>query len=259
MARGWARARDAKHLHIIEPDTGRRAAFASMGFGVAEAVSAETPAADVFVLAVKPTHIASVAEAVSAHRVPVAGAVVLSIAAGVTLSRLSGLFPEAQVVRAMPNTAAEIGQSITVWVAGADIRPSASGHVIETLSTLGRVERAPDEAAMDAVTALSGSGPAYVYALTEALAAAGEAEGLPADLAARLARETLVGAGAMLAARADPPAALRAAVTSPAGTTAAGLSVLTSPEGLPDLIRRTVAAAAARSRALGAAGDEPGP
>lgn len=104
---------------------------------------------------------------------------------------------------------------------------------------------------MDAVTAVAGSGPAYVFALTEALAAAGEAEGLPADLAAELARRTVIGAGRLLEARADPPSALRAEVTSPGGTTAAALGVLLAEDGLPPLLRRAVAAAAARSRALG--------
>jgi pyrroline-5-carboxylate reductase len=108
-----------------------------------------------------------------------------------------------------------------------------------------------DETLMDAVTAVSGSGPAYVFLLVEALAAAGVAQGLPADVAMRLARGTVVGAGALMADGAEPAADLRAAVTSPGGTTAAALAVLTAEaDGLGPLMRRAVAAATARSRAL---------
>lgn len=252
IARGWARAHAPADLHIVEADAARRAALASEGFPVAAVLGPATPAMDAVILAVKPGQVAAVAEAARASVASVEGTVVVSIAAGVTLQRLAALFPGAAVVRAMPNTAAAIGRSITVWVAEAGLSDAALGHVATILSTLGAVERAPDEAAMDAVTAVSGSGPAYVYALVEALAAAGVAQGLPAALAVRLARETLIGAGRMLEARSDTPAALRAAVTSPAGATAAGLAVLLGPDGLEPLMRRTVEAAAARSQALGA-------
>lgn len=204
----------------------------------------------VVVLAVKPQMMGGVltdlAATASGDRL------VLSVAAGVTLEAYGRAFPAAPVVRAMPNTPAAIGQGISAII-GNDRADEASLALAESLmSAVGRVVRLTDESQMDAVTAVSGSGPAYVFHLIETLAAAGEAEGLPADLALDLARATVAGAGALAVHEGGDPARLREAVTSPAGTTAAGLSHLMDPDtGLGPLMRRTVAAAAARGRELG--------
>ena len=152
----------------------------------------------------------------------------------------------------MPNTPAAIGRGITALVAN----PHADDRALELAEALmqavGDTVRLDAEARMDAVTAVSGSGPAYVFLLIEALAAAGAAEGLPPELALRLARATVAGAGALAAASDSPPERLRADVTSPGGTTAAALGVLMrEPGGLPGLLSEAVAAAAARSRELG--------
>ena len=205
----------------------------------------------VLVLAVKPQMMGDVLpQLVAAGQ---GGTLILSVAAGVTLGTYQRAFPGAAIVRAMPNTPAAIGQGISAIV-GNDRAGPAEMDLAETLmGAVGRVVRLEDEAQMDAVTAVSGSGPAYVFHLIETLAAAGEAEGLPAALALDLARATVAGAGALAVAEDEDPARLREAVTSPNGTTAAGLVHLMDAEtGLPPLIRRTVAAAAARGRELGA-------
>ena len=181
------------------------------------------------------------------------GTLFLSIAAGTPIrafeAALGGRTP---IVRAMPNTPAAVGQGITAVIGGATADEAAVAMAEDLLAAVGQTVRLNSEAQMDAVTALSGSGPAYVFHLIEALAAAGAAEGLAPDLALRLATATVAGAGALAMASEDHPAQLRVNVTSPAGTTAAGLALLMDEEtGLPPLIRRTVAAAAARSRELG--------
>ncbi|MDO5641490.1 MAG: pyrroline-5-carboxylate reductase [Paracoccus sp. (in: a-proteobacteria)] len=208
------------------------------------------PPADpaVLVIAVKPQMMAEVLPKISLG----ARTLVLSVAAGVTLAAYGRAFPGARIIRAMPNTPAAIGKGITALI-GNDAADARTLTLAEgLLSVVGAVIRLEDERQMDAVTALSGSGPAYVFHLIETMAAAGEAQGLPADMALQLARATVAGAGALAMADDTPPAQLREAVTSPHGTTAAGLGVLMDPRaGLPPLIAATVAAAAERSRELG--------
>jgi pyrroline-5-carboxylate reductase len=171
----------------------------------------------------------------------------VSVAAGTPIAAYEAALGDIRLVRAMPNTPAAIGRGITAIV-GNDAATAADLAMAEAmLGAVGEVVRLTSEDRMDAVTGLSGSGPAYVFHLIEALAAAGEAEGLDAELALRLARATVAGAGALAMEGADP-AELRRQVTSPGGTTQAGLEVLMAE--LPDLARRTVAAAAARSREL---------
>jgi pyrroline-5-carboxylate reductase len=149
----------------------------------------------------------------------------------------------------MPNTPAAIGRGITVAVAAkADARQRQLAHGL--LGATGAVEWVEDESLMDAVTALSGSGPAYVFLLAEALAQAGAAVGLPATLAEKLARETVAGAGELLHQSRQDAATLRQNVTSPGGTTAAALAVLMRPNGLVRLMSEAIAAATARSREL---------
>lgn len=181
------------------------------------------------------------------------GTLFLSVAAGTPIRFYEDtLGPGTPVIRAMPNTPAAIGHGITALI-GNRVATETHMRLAETLlAAVGRTVRLDDEEEMDAVTAVSGSGPAYVFHLIETLAAAGEAQGLPAELSMKLAVATVAGAGA-LAERSDaPPDELRRNVTSPNGTTQAGLEVLMhETEGLGDLMRRTVAAAADRSRELG--------
>jgi pyrroline-5-carboxylate reductase len=158
--------------------------------------------------------------------------------------------PQAALVRAMPNTPAAIGRGITVAVANPRVSPDQRALVDALLSAVGAVEWITDEALMDAVTALSGSGPAYVFLLAEAMAHAGAAAGLPTALAATLARATVAGAGELLRRSPLDPATLRQNVTSPGGTTAAALDALMAEDGLERLLTKAIAAATKRSRDL---------
>jgi pyrroline-5-carboxylate reductase len=250
MLEGWlAAGLPAASVTIIEPSPSQAVrGFVDRGALVADAAPAQAGAV---VLAVKPQMMAQALPAVA----PLAGpdTLFLSIAAGLSLgwfeARLGAATP---IVRAMPNTPAAVGRGVTALIAntpGAKRMPLAEALA----AAVGETVRLDDEAQMDAVTGVSGSGPAYVFHMIEALAAAGESEGLPPELAMRLARATVVGAGELAWRSGDSAETLRVNVTSPAGTTAAGLSALMDAEaGLPPLMRRTVAAAAARSRELGA-------
>lgn len=208
------------------------------------------PEPAVLVLAVKPQMMGNVLPQLSSPAKT--GTLVLSVAAGVTIEAYERAFPGATIVRAMPNTPAAIGQGISAIIGNAQAGPVELDLAETLMGSVGKVVRLQDEAQMDAVTAVSGSGPAYVFHLIETLAAAGEAEGLSAELALELARATVAGAGALAMAGDEHPSQLREAVTSPAGTTAAGLEhLMDEANGLPPLMRRTVAAAAGRSRELG--------
>jgi len=181
------------------------------------------------------------------------GTLFLSVAAGTPIRFYEEVLGAGTpVIRAMPNTPAAIGRGITALI-GSSVSTEAQMALAEALlSTIGQTVRLDDEAEIDAVTGVSGSGPAYVFNMIEAMAAAGEAEGLPAELAMKLAIATVAGAGALAEMSGETPAQLRRNVTSPNGTTQAGLEVLMhETEGLKELVRRTVAAAAARSRELG--------
>ncbi|RMD47612.1 MAG: pyrroline-5-carboxylate reductase [Alphaproteobacteria bacterium] len=224
----WLRARAGEGVHLGEEPP-------------------EPPA--VVVLAVKPQAMGAVLPEVRAVG---ADTLVLSIAAGTPIATFEAAFGAGQpIVRAMPNTPAAIGRGVTAIVGNraAGARELALAEAL--MAAVGKVVRLAEESQMDAVTAVSGSGPAYVFLLIEALAAAGAAEGLEPELALELARATVAGAAALAEQADEPPAALREAVTSPGGTTEAALRVLMAPgEGLPDLMRRAVAAAAGRSREL---------
>ncbi len=177
--------------------------------------------------------------------------VVVSIMAGKTIANIKARLPAKAVVRAMPNTPAAVGRGVSAAAACPGVSAAQRAVASSLLSAIGRVEWVEDEALIDAVTAVSGSGPAYVFLLAETLAKAGEAAGLPADLAARLARSTVEGAGELLYRdAATSPAKLRENVTSPAGTTAAALAVLMAPDGMQPLMTRAVAAAKRRSEEL---------
>ena len=178
--------------------------------------------------------------------------VFLSIAAGTSIATFEGaLGAQSPIIRAMPNTPAAIGRGITAIVGNVHVTPAHLDMAEALLSAVGQVVRLEHEDQMDAVTAVSGSGPAYVFHLIEALAKAGEAEGLPADLAMALARATVGGAGQLAEDAVEDPSQLRVNVTSPNGTTQAALEVLMDADnGFPALLRRAVKAAADRSREL---------
>ena len=178
---------------------------------------------------------------------------IISVAAGTPIAAIEAqLGPATPVVRAMPNTPAAIGRGITAIVGNAKVDSQRLELAEMLLSSIGQVVRLRNEDQMDAVTAVSGSGPAYVFHLVEALAAAGTSQGLPADLSMKLARATVAGAGALVDSSEDTtPARMREDVTSPGGTTAAALDVLMDENsGFPVLFRRAVEAAANRSREL---------
>lgn len=204
----------------------------------------------VAVLAVKPQMMGDALPALAA--LGDGGTLFVSIAAGTPIRTFeAALGARTPIVRAMPNTPAAIGRGITALVANAHAGAKALDLAETLMRAVGATVRLDDEGQMDAVTAVSGSGPAYVFLLIEALAAAGEAEGLAPELALALARATVAGAGALAESTDRAPADLRVDVTSPGGTTAAALGVLMEEKaGLPALLRRGVAAAAARSREL---------
>ena len=177
----------------------------------------------------------------------------LSIAAGTTITSFEEAFgAQTPIVRAMPNTPAAVGRGITAITGNAHASAEQLDLAAALLSAVGEVVRLEGEHQMDAVTALSGSGPAYVFHMIEAMAAAGVAEGLPADMAMKLARATVCGAGELAYQATESAEQLRVNVTSPGGTTAAGLAVLMDAQtGLPPLMRHTIKAAAERGRELG--------
>jgi pyrroline-5-carboxylate reductase len=251
MMEGWlAIGVPPSQLLAIDPQApeATRALMAERGVALNPAPAAIGRPA-VVVLAVKP----QMMEAALPSVAPYVGAdtLVLSIMAGKTLEDLARPLPQAgAIVRAMPNTPASVGRGITVAIANArvSIRQKATADAL--LRATGLVEWVEEESLMDAVTALSGSGPAYVFHLVEAMAEAGVAAGLPAGLSMRLARATVEGAGELLH-RSDLPAArLRENVTSPGGTTAAALAVLMAEDGLTALMKRAVAAAKRRGGEL---------
>ena len=249
LLEGWLRlGLDPRKVAVLEPELlPHIAALASRGVWLNP--SAQTlRQADVIVIAIKPQ---AAGEALAALAPDISSsALIVSIMAGRTLRFLAATFPKTKaMVRAMPNTPAAIGRGITVAVAvKADQRQRQVAHRL--LGATGAVEWVEDESLMDAVTALSGSGPAYVFLLAEALAQAGAAVGLPANLAEKLARETVAGSGELLHQSRQDAATLRQNVTSPGGTTAAALAVLMRPNGLIRLMSEAIVAATARSREL---------
>jgi pyrroline-5-carboxylate reductase len=203
---------------------------------------------DVVVLAVKPQEMAATLPAYADFST----AVFLSIAAGTPLASLGQMLGgTVAVVRAMPNTPAAVRRGITVAVGNERVGDGQRAHCDYLLGAVGEVAWVTDESLMDAVTAVSGSGPAYVFLLAECLAASGAAAGLPEDLAQRLARATIFGAGELLRLSTESPEQLRVNVTSPGGTTAAALAILMADAGMRALMIKAVAAATERGRELG--------
>jgi pyrroline-5-carboxylate reductase len=251
LLRGWlASERPAQSVTVVDAAAGARQVAASLGVAVHAAAAPETlAAADVVVLAVKPQQIAEVLRTSASAA---EGRLFLSIVAGKRLATLQqGLGAGAAVVRAMPNTPAAVGRGMTVLCAGPGVSLAQRSLCEALMSAVGAVAWLEQETAMDAVTAVSGSGPAYVFLLIEALAQAARDAGLDPTLAQQLALETVAGS-AEYAHRAGADAGeLRRRVTSPGGTTEAALEILLSPSGgLGDLLTRAVRAAVERSRAL---------
>jgi pyrroline-5-carboxylate reductase len=248
---GWLRqGLDPASIFVQDPSPSSEALALLVSHGIPALAEASLPAPpSILVLAVKPQIIDGALKQVASHIGP--STVVLSIAAGRTLASLAARLPKgAAVVRAMPNTPASIGRGMTVACANADVSRDQTLQCAMLLEAVGEVIFIDDESLLDAITAISGSGPAYVFLLAECLAEAGEAAGLPQDLAARLARETVAGAGELLHRSDLAPAELRKNVTSQKGVTAAALEVLMGKKGLSDLLKRAVKKAAKRSREL---------
>lgn len=245
MLAGWlARGLPAGSVRVQDPNPSdwltAQGVHVNEGFGEAPAV---------VLIAVKPQVMSAALPALKA--LPKGGTLFVSVAAGIPMATYEAHLGAVPIVRAMPNTPAAVGKGITAIVGNAACGAAHLDMAEDLLSAVGEVVRLEDEAQMDAVTGVSGSGPAYVFHMIECLAAAGEAEGLAPELAMALARATVAGAGALAMETGEDPAQLRRNVTSPNGTTQAGLEVLMDAEtGLPPLMRATVAAATRRSKEL---------
>jgi pyrroline-5-carboxylate reductase len=249
MLDGWlARGLDPRKLTILEPQPAK-GVKALTRRGVSLNPKGKPQVAAAVVIAVKPQHAPDAIPALKSFTGK--STLAVSIMAGRPLRFLEDVLPSGTaIVRAMPNTPAAIGRGITVACPNAKVTARQRKQTSDLLAAIGTVEWTDNETLIDAVTALSGSGPAYVFLLAEAMANAGIAAGLPPALAARLARETVAGSGELLH-RSDLDAALlRQNVTSPGGTTAAALEILMGPEGFDALLTRAIAAATRRSREL---------
>lgn len=250
LLKGWLDRGAAKYVVVVEPGPGADGFAGDRRVERRRALDAVDPVfvPDVVVFALKPQ---TMAAAMPPYKRFARTSLFLSIAAGKTLAYFARELGEgAAVVRAMPNTPAAIGRGITVACCNPLVSAGQRALVERLLSAVGEVGWVEREALIDAVTAVSGSGPAYVFLLIECLAKAGVAAGLPEDLAMRLARATVSGTGELARLSTEPPAKLRENVTSPGGTTRAALDVLMAQDGLELLLVKAVAAAAKRSREL---------
>ena len=247
MLTGWlAQGLDPKRVVVIEPHPVRRDQSAGQGIRL-NPTPKDAGEVDTLVVAVKPQSFREAGAALKAFTG--SSTLVVSIMAGTTIAVLEAVVG-GSVVRAMPNTPAAIGRGITVAVAAKKVSAAQRAIADALLRATGSVEWVDQESLMDAVTAVSGSGPAYVFLLAEELARAGVAAGLPAELATKLARETVAGSGELLHRSDLSSATLRQNVTSPGGTTAAALEVLMGSDGMEKLMTRAVAAATQRSKDL---------
>ena len=246
---GWLGAGSASRVDVVEPSADQVPDDPTVfRYDTIDDVPADTPP-DIVVFAIKPQIADSVVPPYARFTRP--GTVFLSVAAGRTIDYFRDrLGPEAAIIRVMPNTPAAIGQGISVLVATDNVGQPQRDLAGRLMAAAGKVEWIDDEGLIDAVTALSGSGPAYIFLLIETMAEAGRSVGLPADLAMRLARQTVIGSAA-LAGRSDETAAtLRQNVTSPGGTTQAALEVLMAEDGMQPLFNRALAAAERRGHEL---------
>lgn len=252
MLTGWLERRIVEQVVVVEPSAEAVAPFRDKpGVYLSKGIEGVAPhfQPDIVVFAVKPQSMADVLPSYTRFVRP--QTVFLSIAAGKTIASFAALLGRrASIIRAMPNTPAAVGRGITVLCANPNVTPDQMAVSQQLLEAVGEVAWIGDERMMDAVTAVSGSGPAYVFLMIEALAEAGEKAGLPAKLAAQLARATVSGSGELARLSSEPADVLRKNVTSPGGTTAAALEVLMADDGLRPLLDAAVAAAARRSREL---------
>lgn len=248
MLEGWLAAGTVRRVVVVEPRGDVPGHRLVARFGRADDVPADF-APDVVLFAVKPQMMDAVVPEYARFAKP--GTVFLSVAAGTTIGYFeSRLATTAAIVRAMPNTPASVGRGMTVLCPNRHVSDGQRDVSQRLLSAVGEVAWVEDESAMDAVTAVSGSGPAYVFLLIEAMAEAGRRAGLPDELAMRLARSTVAGSGELVHRSPLPAGDLRRNVTSPGGTTQAALDVLMAADGLQPLMDRAVEAAARRSREL---------
>lgn len=256
MLEGWLKSGLPEgSVHVIDPGLNeiQRADLQARGV-VVHAVSDNVPTPLLLMLAIKPQMMTAVLPGLAefAKRPNAPDMMVLSVAAGTTVTTLSSAFgPQTLMIRAMPNTPALVGRGVTALYPASELSAAQKTFVAELLAAIGIVVWVDNEAAIDAVTAVSGSGPAYVFHMVEAMAAAAEKQGLPTDVAMILARETVAGSGELLHQSKDAAATLRKNVTSPNGTTAAGLDVLMAEDGLGPLMEKTVRAAHDRAIELG--------
>lgn len=255
MLKGWLDSGilKAKDVYVVEPTEALRDRAAGAGvhaFADADALPGDLKPRMVLV-AVKPQVMAKV---LPAYKRFASAATFVSVAAGIPVALFeSELGQDAAVLRCMPNTPAAIGKGMLVTYKNANVGDEDEAFIARLLETSGKVARVDEEALMDAVTAVSGSGPAYVFHFIEALTDAGVTAGLPRETAALLAMQTVMGAGALADASTDTPSKLREQVTSPNGTTAAALEVLMGGERLKTLVAEAVEAARKRSVELGKA------
>lgn len=248
MIQGWAVGGPVTpgDLLILDPHPGPEALAAVEGGATLNPAESRLKQAAAVVVAVKPQIWREAANAVAPHLAP--GAVIISIAAGISIAALAEVFGERDIARVMPTTAVAIGQGTASIAANSDLARQRAHDLFDTIANTVDIE---DEALMHAATAVSGSGPAYLYAFVEALQAAAVQAGFAPDAAATLAQSTIAGAASLMAMSEASPAELRAQVTSPGGTTQAALEVLTGERGLQDLLNEAVAAAVRRSKELG--------
>ena len=252
MLKAWLRGGvDPEQIIVVDPGPPAETVDLRDTYGVSLAVGPEavTTVPGTLVLAVKPQKMDDVLPSLM-HLIG-GNTVIMSIAAGRTIDSIAAhLGMNRAIVRAMPNTPAAIRRGMTVACANAHVGPAQARVCTDLLGAVGEVAWIEDEGLMDAVTGVSGSGPAYVFLLTECMADAGVEAGLPRDLAEQLARVTVQGAGALMDQSDEPAAKLRENVTSPGGTTEAALAELMADPGLRDLMKQAVAAAVRRSKEL---------
>lgn len=250
MLAGWLESGiSADRINVVDPKPTNEMALLFKESGVDHFISAEdAPIVDVLFVAVKP----QIIELVLPNMMEMIGdkTAVVSVAAGTTISTIASYVGEVAIVRAMPNTPALMRRGVTGCFANKNTTADQIAQVTQLLGAIGKVVWVESEKQIDAVTAVSGSGPAYVFHLAECMAIAGVEAGLPEGVAEMLARETIAGAGEMLSQLDESSAQLRKNVTSPNGTTAAALDVFMSDPNLESLVSRAIAAAKKRSEEL---------
>jgi pyrroline-5-carboxylate reductase len=250
LVKGWIASGRFTDIQVVEPSPSSAIMkLATDGLITLHGSVGPMPPLGAVVLAIKPQVMKG--DAARFGRLGDTGALIVSIAAGVTTAFMKREYGGNRLVRAMPNTPGAIGRGISVLYGEVNLSAADRARAETLMAALGETLWIGDETLMDAVTAVSGSGPAYIFLLVEALAAAARAQGLEPATAEKLARATVAGAGALLDADARGADQLRKEVTSPGGTTEAALNVLMAPDGLEALMKRAIAAATARGKELG--------